>query len=443
MKRIIARHRLLIVSIVLGTALLLVPFIAIGATSSQITFSNSGTIQIPVVSTTKLGVYGIGGSYFEDLTASQMAATYDMSQSLMAGQGGLNSDPYVIKLTQAQSQNPSYKPLIYRNVKSVWYSWTSEWNAANTNGWLLKDSSGNFVTTDGGISYVCDITNPAYQQWVADLVASEISWYPNLWKGTMLDNAVFSTAREWVSSCSATPINPNTRAPFTDAQLFTGASQMVSKIIAAIGDPSKVVLLNGIWSGYMWDYNSGYKTILNGVSGLNAVMTEGTWWDMGYQRYYSATQWKESVDMISSFQDSLLGNNPNSRLVTLDNVVDETLPPGATQTQMMTFGYASTMLAVKNDRNLIGFGFNLGKYPSVLAEAQKLESVNLGSPLNSYYQVSGTSVYAREFSGGEVLVNPTSSSYTITLSGTYTIFDGGNVSGSLTVSPYSGVILLK
>ena len=64
-------------------------------------------------------------------------------------------------------------------------------------------------------------------------------------------------------------------------------------------------------------------------------------------------------------------------------------------------------------------------------------------PLGDYYKITSTAVYARDFMGGKVLVNPTGVSYSITLDGSYETIDGTIVSGPLTVYAHSGVILIK
>jgi hypothetical protein len=77
-----------------------------------------------------------------------------------------------------------------------------------------------------------------------------------------------------------------------------------------------------------------------------------------------------------------------------------------------------------------GFG---GWYPEfVTAQA-------VGSPTNSYYTLQ--SVYARDFTNGKVLFNPTGNSYTVNLQGTYKTLTSIAVT-SIVLPPHSGVILL-
>jgi hypothetical protein len=64
--------------------------------------------------------------------------------------------------------------------------------------------------------------------------------------------------------------------------------------------------------------------------------------------------------------------------------------------------------------------------------------VNIGVPTGSYAKVG--SVYRRSFSNGLVLVNPTTSSATVALSGPYTTLSGTVVT-SVTLPPHTGQVL--
>ncbi|HZU75627.1 MAG TPA: putative Ig domain-containing protein [Dehalococcoidia bacterium] len=66
----------------------------------------------------------------------------------------------------------------------------------------------------------------------------------------------------------------------------------------------------------------------------------------------------------------------------------------------------------------------------------------IGSPSNSMYQSQG--VYRRDYSGGLVLVNPSSSaSYTVNLGATYKDMDGNSIGPSLTLAPATAEVLLS
>src|SRR5262249_13209879 len=65
-------------------------------------------------------------------------------------------------------------------------------------------------------------------------------------------------------------------------------------------------------------------------------------------------------------------------------------------------------------------------------------TADVGSPVGARFQVG--SAWRRNFSGGTVVVNPTSSTVTVSLGGTYATLGGSTVS-SVTLGPTSGAIL--
>jgi hypothetical protein len=75
-----------------------------------------------------------------------------------------------------------------------------------------------------------------------------------------------------------------------------------------------------------------------------------------------------------------------------------------------------------------------------MARVQTLRTTDMGDPLAAYYKVTGTSVYARDFVNGKVLVNPTSTPYAVTLPNAFRTLNGQLIN-SVNVQPHTGVIL--
>jgi hypothetical protein len=105
--------------------------------------------------------------------------------------------------------------------------------------------------------------------------------------------------------------------------------------------------------------------------------------------------------------------------------------------EMMMYCFASYLLGIDGEKATFGFNNiyskdgSCGYYPEF--------DVSLGSPINDYYLFD--SVYSRDFVNGKVLVNPTTSFYTISLGQNYKTLDGKTVS-SITLDDHMGVILL-
>jgi len=403
-----------------------------------------GTI---VYSSFKMGMYVISWN-FNEYDAATIAATFDMSQSWWVGNPPNSNDP-TAKMNAVHALNPDYKFLLYRNCRCIYDYWTDEWNYAQSQGWLLKDSNGNYVTeSNWGYSqnYMVDITNPAYQQWVAAKIKSWLDQYP-VFDGVMADNSLQDGEAGFSGASKTRPINPSTGTYFTDQQLLDGCAGILNAIIDAIGT-SKLLLPNGVWNGAIW-WNTwpggdNYRYILSKVPRLNGLFSEGTFMAPNNQ-WYSESLWKNSVDFVAWVQDNFLSEHPERRFQ--GYCLTYALPPGATIEQVIKYGYCSMLLATKysSSQNTIGFGFTESNIPnaSLLQLLQKLRSVDMIKPLGDYYKIGSTAVYARDFSGGKVLVNPTDVTYTITLNGSYATIDGTIISGPLIVYAHTGVILLK
>jgi len=107
--------------------------------------------------------------------------------------------------------------------------------------------------------------------------------------------------------------------------------------------------------------------------------------------------------------------------------------------KVMLFCFTSYLLGVHG--NTASFGWKANYSPDSHGYwAEFDEARQLGQPTNDYY--SYDSVYARDFENGKVLVNPSTTSYTVPLGQNYRTLDGQIVS-SVTLDDHTGVILLK
>jgi hypothetical protein len=387
---------------------------------------------------TNVGFYASSWN-FKRLTAEQIASSFDMSQSWCLSTGV----EYVAKMNQVKVLDPAYKALVYRNVLAIYrsYPYDSEWDWANSNGWLLKDANGNYLVTWSGENYMADITNRGYQMWVANTIKSWIQQY-SFFDGVMVDNSLFVNARQWESIGGGRAVNPRTGAYFTDDEVLTGCTQLLNEIISAVG-PSKLVLPNGIWNGDLFFGNAGYNTVLSSVTGLNALGSEAPFYEYKGQ-WYTEEQWLSSIDMIVYVQDNFLKGHPERRFNAWCSI-DEgygLLPPGTTKEQLMMFGFCSMLLGIENaDQNFIGFGEDLDLFPDLVTQLQKVSVLDIGVPSSGYYK--NGSAYTRDFSNCIVFVNPTSTICTVTLQGVLRTLDGSTVQGNMQIGSHTGVLLFK
>lgn len=419
-----------------ATSLLLICFFipVLGTPQEFPSISSYGTIKYPSF---KIGIYTSSWN-FAEYDAATIAETFDMSQSFLTSPENM----YEAKMNQVHALNPNYKALVYRNVMSIYNYETDEWNLANSKGWLLKDVNGNYVTEpQWPENYYVDITNPEYQLWLGATVKSWLDQYP-FFDGVMADNSLKYSVGEWLGSDRVNSvINPSTGVPFTTEQVLDGCAGLLNAIIDAIG-PSKLLLPNGIWSGFVFaDPTAGanYRYILSKVPRLNGLMSEGTF--MASTVWLSEAQWKQSVDMVVWIQDNILAGHPERCFATS---CYRSVPAGATEDQVIKYGVCSMLLAANysSPQNVIYLGYGSDHIPSaaILQLLQTLRNADFLDPLGNYYQINGTSVYTRDFTGGTVLVNPSDSSYTLSLSKSYTTLEGQTVN-SITIGNHTGILL--
>lgn len=417
---------------------------------AMITFSMvcTGLIQIAnAQSTTSASGVTVGicatSWNFGEFDAQTIASHFDMSSSWYVGPPP-NSNDYSAKMNQVHSLNPDYKFFMYRDCISTAQFTTAELNNAVAHGWILKDSSGKLVSsTSYSGYYIVDMGNPEYQQWFAsNKVKACLDQYP-AFDGIFADNSMKYTAAELEWGASARPINPRTRTYWTDAETVTACQGMLNAIANAI--TPKLLFSNGVWNGpTFWGSNS-YRQTISGVPGLNAILSEGTWafnYGSGNSFWYSESDWVQSVDFVNWVQTNFLSGHPERSCVTTCRVDAATanLPPGTTRDQIMMFGFCSELLGAGSvGHNVIYFG-EIMNYPDLIALWQTLRTTDVGDPLATYYKVSGTSVYARDFVNGKVMVNPSSTPYTVALSNTYKTLNGQLIN-SINIQPHTGVIL--
>lgn len=427
-------------------ALIIVVVLFWGMPAINANLQNSRSIQttgvIFVSSSSRIGIY-VNTWNFREYNASTVANTFDLSQSWWVGPPPNPSDP-TAKMDQVRSLNPNFKTLVYRDSMGIYDYWPEEWNYANSQGWLLKDANGKCVSEAGFPScYVVDVTNVSYQRWLGAKVESWLTQYP-YFDGVYVDNGLKYSEQLFADQSNSTPIDPSTGTYFTDQEIWDGYAGILNAVIDGIGT-NKLVVPNGIWSGSAW-WNSpsgdGYRYILSKVPRLNGLGSEGTFRAYDNQ-WYSESDWKQSVDFVVWVQDNFLKGHPERYFSAA--CVTETLPSGATPEQVIKYGFCSMMLAAKysSPQNTIDFVLDYSKNSSLLPLVQKLRNVDMSAPLGNFSKIGSTAVYGRNFVRGEVLVNPTATSYTITIDGSFTTIEGTIVSGALIVGPHTGVILFK
>jgi hypothetical protein len=401
----------------------------------------------------KIGFYTYSWN-FNETDAQTIAKYFDMSQSWWVGTPPSSND-YSAKAAQVHALKSNYKFLLYRNVNCIYNYWTDEWNYAQAQGWLLKDASGNYVRdTTWPENYFVDVTNRAYQLWLAQKIKSWLDQYP-FFDGVMADCSMFQSVSAWAGGQS--PINPRTGVPFTSTQVVVASADMLNAIIDAIGT-NKILMPNGLWSGFVFAdpvEGANYRSIISAVPRLTSLMSEGCWhsgvggsgktWPSPYG-WWTEAQWVQSVEMVRWIQTNFLAGHPERTFEQNGSAEPQSVPGDATNMQVAMYDFCSIVLSSDyfDGRNLACLGNLSSLLPSWATLGPlllKLQNVDLGNPVGAYYKISGASVYARDFTAGKVLVNPSYNSYSVVVGSGYKDLNNNAVPSTLTVQPHTGMLL--
>jgi hypothetical protein len=108
--------------------------------------------------------------------------------------------------------------------------------------------------------------------------------------------------------------------------------------------------------------------------------------------------------------------------------------------KMLSYSFCSYLLAMNGNKTYFSFGTYWSADGSRGYYSLLDQSKALGLPVGDYY--SFQSVNARDFQSGKVLVNPSDSTYNVTLGQNYRTLDGQIVS-SVILDGRRGIILLN
>lgn len=321
------------------------------------------------------------------------------------------------------------KKCVYMNAWSVSQTYLTgiPWAEANTNGWLLKDKSGNLLVNSGYTwNNILDVRNSAarvrYIESVSNFAAA------NKLNCIYIDDVLANIVGYGVSLGSILQPGYATYDEQEDA---------IVQFMAEVGPALKAKGL------YVWA-NTG-KFVAGDTRSNDGTLTKQFWLRIGpYMNGLLNEYWMQSV--LNTAQRRNTGpewynswNGWQGLVATAQSIGRDfygvSLGPN-TDIEMMRYGKASFML----DWNGLGGAFIWGFGSNNSGDPWNLEwTTDIGTPSAARYQVGVG--YRRDYSGGTVLVNPSgSSSQTFSLGATYKKADGTLVN-TVTLSPATGIIL--
>jgi hypothetical protein len=325
----------------------------------------------------------------------------------------------VQRAAQLKAANPNLSILVYQNLSAMASTTGPDGQAstgvsyaeANTAHpeWFLKDTEGHRIAEQGyPWLWMADIGNPGYQQaWTAN-VLHILQTGP--WDGVLMDDTN-TTARYHV--------DPSKIAKYpTDAAYQQAVRSMLAYAGPRITGAGELAIPNmGSWQ----EYPEVVKEWLQFVSGgMDEMFVK--WSSVPGEGYRGPRAWQTQVEEIETT------TSMGRRFLAVTQA-----EPG--DRQAVRFGWASVLLGAGGHTAFFAADAYTGDTWSSEYE------VPLGEPTDSAYPI-GNGVWARAFTNGLVLVNPTSTAQGVSFGGLYS---GSGLTGAdeATLEPHGALILTR
>jgi hypothetical protein len=318
--------------------------------------------------------------------------------------------------------NPRLIILAYWNVRCInEASQSNEIAIARANGWMLKDGNGSEIFKKSFPDHrFLDIGNTNYQEWVADMISSQLK---DGFDGVLGEDSCCWVERHLMSS---EPINPRTGQSYTDFDWCHDLANLIRTIKSRMGNAPYITQGVGLVQG---SGDSGYWN-REGLAEPVLLVSNGCQIE-GYVRWTNES-WRSESEWLEDlrFHQYLCDRGDWSLCMVKCNNLSK-----AEADQLAMYGLASYLL-VKN-----------GQFSYFCANGYDdrfLETINenIGFPLEIYHRCNVTGVYEREYSSSLVLVNPTQTAFSIDFDKNYRTLDDQVIS-SVTVAAHSANILYK
>ena len=370
-----------------------------GSTISNANIPSSGIVQFRTQNSITINKACLAYSALSDSDTTFIATHFNLVI--------LHPDFLAMKPTQAQAiktKNSTVTVLAYRELYTMAPNY-NDWATVNAHeDWFLHDSKGNRIQHATFGWYLMD---PGSVGWRSHFVSNLNSIILNGYDGLFADD-VWNSLRTYGYSTSASNIKSADISRWHNDVLG-----MIQYVKANLG--GKLVVLNTDQSG-TYDY----------VAATDGMMIEG----------FTQAPWNPS-STHSAF--SYLGQQIQdlSTISGMNKIIFAVSGVSDTPTlQTVKYCYAMYLLGINGSKAY--WGFNDWKSGDGSKGYYSIMDANIGSPTGPYY--SSQSIYMRNFTAGKVLFNPTSSSRTVNLGGTYKTTNGSIVT-STTLGAYTGEIL--
>jgi hypothetical protein len=325
------------------------------------------------------------------------------------------------RLRDLKAADPSVEVLVYQDLSAMnsfgrQNGLTSsgvgfdEADTAHPDWFLLNTAGKRFSFSNYGFLWAADVGNPGYQAQWADNVARILQSAP--WDGVFIDDA---------NPTMKYHANPASVAKYpTDAAYQAATRSMLAAVSGRIraAAPQKLLVANmGAWV----EYQGVVKDWLQFVDGAMDEMWAKYGSGVG-EGYRDAWSWERQL------QNAREAERQGKRFLAVTQS-----PTG--DRAAARYGYASLLLAADSGRSSFELNSNYADetwFPEY--------DYAIGEPAGAPSVIGG--VWTRAFTRGIVVVNPTTSTWVVSLGGAYS---GAGLSGARSVSlePHSALVLTR
>jgi hypothetical protein len=348
------------------------------------------------------------GSWWTDADTSFVADHFTL---LDADFDGCRTDfyiPYLQAMQSIKAKNPNVKIIGYKNLIGM-YTYLDDWAEANSHeDWFVHDASGNRILNVDWGWYLMDVGVQGWRQHWVSYVNGKMN--NTAYDGVFADD-VWNAIADWSLSAFDKVIPASVISRWHNDTI--GMLQHVKDNLL----PSKILINNSD----EWSTND-YISITDGE------LIEG----------YAHAPWNALADFERPSIDVLARKCATGKIVWASSGIDTSTATRPQIDAMLKYCYASFLIGMSGSKAYWSWNTYGTIYSDLSSRYQPIMDTEIGQPIGSNY--TSQNVVIRNFAGGKVLLNPSASSYNVSLEKPYITLDGQTVT-SATLGPHTGEVL--
>ncbi len=369
----------------------------------------------------------LGGTTFSTTGTLRICTNCPQTGGNLARYGYVILNSWDASLIPAlKAANPDVKVLVYKNLSfSLDYACSNGVDGAtlpagvgycdaraNHPDWFLQDSSGQRITSAQYPSaWMMDVGNVDYQnRWLANVQADVKA---QGWDGVFADDT--DADMGW-------HLNGRTIARYPSTAAWQAATRSMLARVGPALTSQGILFVPNLYAPWLPDYDAQalWKDWIQFTSG--AAQEYYSKWGSASSGWFTGSDWtfRQQFQIITEQAGKIF--------------LGLTYAPRS-DARSMVYARSNFLLNTTGGRSALVF--EPGD-PEASDPYSPSWTADIGAPAGARYQVGGA--WRREFTGGTVVVNPSSSTVTVPLGSGY-VDDSGAAVSSVTLAPASGAIL--